>query len=89
MKYIDIILKYINGYKVSNILFIASELGVFDLLNNKTTAEDIANRLSLNTGAVQIILNVLSSSEIIIKDENFYYLSEEAKKYLVQILRSP
>lgn len=78
------ILGLINGYKISNALFIAAELKLFDYIDGKRTVHDIAMNLSINSKALEIVLDLFVSVELIRKKcDGIYFIDEEALPLLV------
>lgn len=67
----------INSYKLTNLIIVANNLGIFNCLseNNKST-EEIAKELGLINYRIEPILNALVFHRIISKNEKGYYLDE-------------
>lgn len=67
----------INSYKLTNLIIVANNLGIFNCLseNNKST-EEISKELGLINDRIEPILNALVFHRIISKNEKGYYLDE-------------
>lgn len=67
----------INSYKLTNLIIVANNLGIFNCLseNNKST-EEIVKELDLINDRIEPLLNALVFHKIISKNEKGYYLDE-------------
>lgn len=84
MDYTNSILELINGYKISNALFIAAEFNLFDYIDGKRTVQEIALEISVYNKALEIILDIFVSIGLIKKISNdIYFVDEDIRPLLV------
>lgn len=83
MNHTDNLLQFINGYKLSNALFIAAELKIFDYIDGVNSVETISNQLSVDPKALEIILDVFCSMNLIRKSDDKKYILEAQWKPLL------
>ena len=72
-----------RAFMESRILLTAVELSVFDAVQETATAADVASNLSLNTRAVESLLNALVSMNLLEKESDTYSLSNDSSRYLL------
>ena len=74
-----------GGHAEARIVQTAVELNLFDsLANGSLTAKEIANRLELESGATELMLNALVSLQLLHKNADVFFLGEVAERYLVK-----
>lgn len=71
------ILKTINGYKLSNAIFAAEELNLFDHLEKPITLKELSGQTNLNPLALEILLQVLVWLGILNHIDDSYSLTKE------------
>ncbi|XP_062863368.1 acetylserotonin O-methyltransferase 2 [Trichomycterus rosablanca] len=78
------LLEYLNGFRVSKVIFSACELGVFDLLlrsQKPLSAAEVAQELAASRDGVERLLDVLVGIEILeveLRQGTAYYSSTDA-----------
>lgn len=73
-----------GAYAESRILHAAVELNIFDTIGDKrVSAEDVAATLHTDERATGLILNALTAMNLLIKEDNLFYLTDLSKKYLL------
>ena len=81
---VSLVLDYINAFRRSKTMFVATSLGVFDeLAGSSLTAGEIASRRNLNPDAVERLLNACVSLGLLQKKGQVFKNNATAKKYLV------
>jgi cyclopropane fatty-acyl-phospholipid synthase-like methyltransferase len=89
MDYTNQVLKLINGYKISNVLFIASELNLFDYLDGKRRVPEIASNLLIHPKALEIVLDLFAAVGLVKKREKeLYFMDEDIRPLLVSDSKS-
>lgn len=83
MNHTDNLLQIINGYKLSNALFIAAELEIFDYLDGVNSVETISNQLTVDPTALEIILDVFCSMNLVRKYGDKKYILDAQWKPLL------
>ena len=76
--------KLLHAYQPACVLMTANKLQVFDELKSPTTAEDIAQTLSLSLKGTERLLNGLTALGIVVKKSEKFHLPAEWQKYLTQ-----
>lgn len=61
------ILSLINGYKISNAIFVAAENGVFEAIDGEKSVEQIAKEVSVDKKSLEIFLNVFEANGLLQK----------------------
>ncbi|TSL16062.1 N-acetylserotonin O-methyltransferase-like protein [Bagarius yarrelli] len=83
------LIELLDGFKASKTLFIASKLGVFDILNGESlTVKEIANRINASVLGTEKLLDAAVSIGLLQKlkcldDEPVYRNTEQARQFLV------
>ena len=80
----DMILKYIHAYKLSNVLFVADSLGLFDLMLTEKTVEELSKDTETNIDSLRITLNLLVYMGCVEKENKKYRLKQEYRDLLVR-----
>jgi SAM-dependent methyltransferase len=84
MEFTDL-MRLAAGHVEARIVQTAVELGIFDALEDSALrAADIARLLKLEAKATELLLNALTSMELLSKRADFFYLTGAAKMYLVK-----
>lgn len=73
----DRILKLLNGYKISNILFWAARKELFSCFNQERNIEELSELLQTNPESMEIIMEILKCEEIVFEQEGKYQISQE------------
>ncbi len=77
------LLTLINGYKISNAFFLAVEHGLFDFIDGKTDLYEIADLTETDARALEIMLRLFATLDLIEEKQPYRYsLKEEYKKFL-------
>jgi O-methyltransferase/methyltransferase family protein len=79
------LMRLASGHVEARLIQTAVELAIFDALENSAaTAEAVANRLKLEPKATELLLNALTSLELLHKRGATFSLTETATKYLLK-----
>jgi hypothetical protein len=78
------IMKTIWGFRPAKILMVATDLGMFDHLEEFRTADEIAAQVKADPRAVGIILNGLAALELVAKEGERFKNGELTSRYLVR-----
>lgn len=75
----------LNGaYAESRILHAAVELNIFDTIGDMSaSAREVSEKLNTSERATELLLNALAAMNLLHKENNFFSLTEVAKKYLL------
>jgi hypothetical protein len=74
-----------SGHGPARIVQTAVVLGIFDALESSPqAAKQVATKLNLEPNATELLLNALAALDILQKREEYFYLSDSAKQYLLQ-----
>ena len=80
----DLLDGMIKGCEKSRIMFTALDLGVFDLLDESMTVEDISSKIQTGIQLTGKVLNALVAMQFLNKDEGKYSNTELASTFLVK-----
>ena len=79
------LLKIVDGYQKTRILFSAVDIGIFDKINaNPANAEDVADRCGTDSRYTETILNSLVSMKFLDKNDDIYRNTDAAVQYLMK-----
>jgi SAM-dependent methyltransferase len=71
-----------HNYRTSQLFFSALKLDIFSYLDEPISSDEIANKTGYNLRNLKLLLNALTSVDIIEKENDTYKNTEESKKYL-------
>jgi cyclopropane fatty-acyl-phospholipid synthase-like methyltransferase len=74
----------VRGFRPAKIIMVATDLGMFNHLEEWRTAEEIAARVEAQPRAVGIILNALAALELVLKEGERFRNGELTSRYLVR-----
>ncbi len=73
------------GFMMSKILLEAVDQGIFEAIGReKISLDEICSRCSLNSKAVKSCLGVLATMQLIRQQSENFYLSKQAKKWILR-----
>ena len=78
------IMNLVGGFRPAKILMVATDLGMFDHLEEFRTAAEIAAKIKADPRAVGIILNGLAALELVAKEGERFKNSELTSQFLVR-----
>jgi hypothetical protein len=78
------IMNLIRGFQPAKILMVATDLGMFDYLEEFRTADEIAAQVKADPRAVGIILNGLAALELVAKEGERFKNGELTSRFLVR-----
>ena len=79
------ILKILGGHSASRVLMVANELGIFDLLSDRSmSAGDLANKMGTNPKATERLCNALAAMSLLSKGQNRFRLPTKLKPLLTK-----
>jgi len=78
------IMEIIRGFRPAKILMVATDLEIFDNLEEPCPAADIAARVEADPRAVGIILNGLAALGLVVKEGDRFQNGELTSRYLVR-----
>ncbi|HXC62037.1 MAG TPA: methyltransferase [Nitrospiria bacterium] len=79
------ILKILGGHSASRVLMVANELGIFDLLSDRSmSAGDLANEIGTNPKATERLCNALAAMSLLTKGRNRFRLPAKLKPLLTK-----
>ena len=65
------ILKILGGHSASRVLMVANELGIFDLLSDRSmSADDLAKQMGTDPRATDRLCNALTAMSLLSKEQN-------------------
>ncbi|WP_220680662.1 methyltransferase [Methanofollis formosanus] len=73
-----------GGFETSQIFMTSHEMGVFNHLAEKKTADAVANELSITPRATAKLLDILAAMEVLDKTGNEYVVKPTLKPFLVE-----
>lgn len=73
-----------RGFQSAKVLMVATDLGVFDYLEDPRTSAHVAARVKADARALGILLNALAAMGLIIKEGDSFKNGELVSRYLVQ-----
>jgi len=74
----------VRGFRPGKIIMVATDLEMFNHLEEWCTAEDIASRVEADPRAVSILLNALASLEVVLKEGDRFRNGELSSRFLVR-----
>ena len=74
----------VRAFRPAKILLVATDLEIFDNLEEPRAAADIAARVKADPRAVGIILNALAALELVVKEGDHFRNGELTSQYLVR-----
>ncbi len=78
------LMNLVRGFRPAKIIMVATDLEMFNHLEEWQTAEEIAARVEAHPRAAGIILNALAALEVVIKEGDRFRNGELASRYLVR-----
>ncbi len=78
------LMNLVRGFRPAKIIMVATDLEMFNHLEEWQTAEEIAARVGAHPRAAGIILNALAALEVVIKEGDRFRNGELASRYLVR-----
>jgi hypothetical protein len=81
---VEQIFEDVRGYWKSSVIISSIELDIFTNIDKGITCNDLANKLQLHYEALERLLDSLVNLNLLQKEENIYYNTYNAQKYLVK-----
>lgn len=78
------LMNLVGGFRPAKIIMVATDLEMFNHLEEWRTAEDIAAQVEAHPRAVGILLNALAALEVVIKEGKRFRNGELTSRYLVR-----
>ena len=78
------LMNLVRGFRPGKIIMVATDLEIFNHLEEWCTAEDIASRVGADPRAVSILLNALASLEVVHKEGERFRNGELSSRFLVR-----
>jgi len=80
----DDIMKMARGFQAAKMLAVAVDLGLFDFLEERRSAPEVAAWAKADDRAMNIFLNGVAALGLLVKGVDYFHNSEAASRYLVR-----